>query len=185
MESFPNPPEYLRKLWTADTAEARLFREHSRPFNNALALSSIKVEERKFDNNYSPSVIFEGKVSQIYGPLQASPDDNPKFAQLYVHDPATEFTIRIANMNLPKTLTSTQVEMIKKVMAKLQMLMKEINPYVKDFIHICEIPDEDLNEGKLVISCKDRPKGTHERTYNQQTSLTEVSILTNSESRGY
>ena len=59
--------------------------------------------------------------------------------------------------------------------------MKEINPYVKDFIHICEIPDEDLKEGKLVISCKDRPKGTHERTYNKQTSLTEVSILTNSE----
>ena len=59
--------------------------------------------------------------------------------------------------------------------------MKETNPYVKDFIHICEIPEEDIRQGKLVISCKDRPKGAHERTYNKQTSLSEVSILTNSE----
>ena len=32
-----------------------------------------------------------------------------------------------------------------------------------------------------MISCKERPKGTHERTYNQQTSLSEVSVLTNSQ----
>ena len=181
LEPFPEPPPYLRKLWTEDNAESRLFREQSRPFNNALALSSIKVEERKFDNNFSPSVIFEGKVSQIYGPLIPGPNETPRFSQLYVHDPATEHTIRIANMNLPKSLTSKQVLMIKKVMENLQKLMKEVNPYVKDFIHICEIPDEDLKEGKLVISCKNRPKGAHERTYNKQTSLSEVSILTNSE----
>ena len=181
LESFPDPPDYLKRLWTADTADARLFRENSRSFNNSLALSSIKKTERRFDNNYNPSVIFEGKVSQIYGPLQASENETPKFSQLYVLDPATEHTMRIANMNLPTSLTNQQVEIIKKTMNKLQKLMKETNPYVKDFIHICEIPEEDIRQGKLVISCKERPKGAHERTYNKQTSLSEVSILTNSE----
>ena len=60
LPAFPNPPPYLQQLWTADTVEARLFREHSGPFNNALALSSIKVTERKFTSNYKPSLVFEG-----------------------------------------------------------------------------------------------------------------------------
>ena len=60
-------------------------------------------------------------------------------------------------------------------------MMTEVNPFVKDFKHICEIPDEKQKKGKIVISCKARPKGSHERTYNEQTSLSEVSVLTNSE----
>ena len=175
---FPDPPNYLKQLWTADTIEARLFREQSRPFNNALALSSIKVTERKFSNGFNPSVIFEGKVSQMYGPLMPEINETPRFAKLYVHDPATQHTMRIQNMNLPKTLTIKQVKTITNVMKKL---MEDVNPYVKDFKHICEIPEEEIFEGKLVISCKERPKGTHERRYNKQTSLSEVSVLTNSQ----
>ena len=59
--------------------------------------------------------------------------------------------------------------------------MLDINPYVNDFLHICEIPEEDIKEGKLVISCKARPDGEHEHRYNTQQSLSEVSILTNSQ----
>ena len=66
-------------------------------------------------------------------------------------------------------------------MKKLQDLMIEVNPFVKDFLHICEIPDEEIKEGKLVISCKARTSGKHERRYNEQQSLSEVSVLTNSE----
>ena len=50
LDCFPNPPKLLKSLLTVDTIEARLFRENIRSFNNALALSSIKVEERKFKN---------------------------------------------------------------------------------------------------------------------------------------
>jgi hypothetical protein len=56
----------------------------------------------------------------------------------------------------------------------------EVNPFVKDYIHVCEIPDEDILEGKLVISCK-TPKDEHERRYNLQQNFSEVSVLTNSE----
>ena len=51
---------------------------------------------------------------------------------------------------------------------------------MQDIMHICEIPDEELSDGKLIISCKERPKGSHERKYNIQQSLSEVSVLTNS-----
>ena len=120
-------------------------------------------------------------MQQIYGPLVADNNETPRFSQLYVHDPATENTQRVANMNLPKSLSSKQKETIKKVIEKLQDVMKQVNPYVKDFMHICEIPEEDIKEGKLGLSCKERPKGSHARTYNKQTNLSEVSILTNSE----
>jgi hypothetical protein len=178
---FPNPPQYLHHLWTANTVESRLFREQSRAFNNALALSSIKVTERKFSNNYCPSVVFEGKVCQMFGPLIPDDDQAPRFAQLYIHDPATQHTMRVQNMNLPSSLSSKQTDTITKIMGKLQNLMTEVNPYVKDFLHICEIPDDDVKDGTLVISCKERPQGAHERTYNKQTSLSEVSVLTNAE----
>ena len=84
-------------------------------------------------------------------------------------------------MNLPKNLTTNQIESITNIMISLQNLMHEVNPFVKDFLHICEIPDEDIKEGKLVISCRARPDGEHERRYNQQQNLSEVSVLTNSE----
>ena len=64
LDSFPAPPEVIQNLLTNNTVPAKLFRENSRSFNNALALSSIKVNERKFNNGYNPSVIFEGKFCQ-------------------------------------------------------------------------------------------------------------------------
>ena len=172
----------IQNLLTNNTVQAKLFRENSRSFNNALALSSIKVNERKFNNGYNPSVIFEGKVCQIYGPLLADNGEDPKFAQLYVHDPSTQNTIRVRNMCLPSTLSQENVKIITETSQMLQELMKEVNPFVKDFLHICEIPDSELTDGKLIISCKkeDRPKDSHARRYNMQQSLHEVSILTNS-----
>ena len=63
LERFPDPPPLLRDLWTSDTPDARIFRDNSRSFNNSLALASLKVNERQFKCSYTPSVVFEGKVS--------------------------------------------------------------------------------------------------------------------------
>ena len=180
LDSFPEPPEMLKKLLTTDNVESRLFRENIRSFNNALALSSIKVDERRFKNGYNPSVIFEGKVSQLFGPLYPDDGTEPKFAQLYVHDPATEHTMRIKCMYLPSNLNQKQTDIITNTLKSLQELLKGINPFVKDLLHICEIPDEEIKEGKLILSCDQRPKGSHERTYNLQQCFGEVSVLTNS-----
>ena len=183
LQAFPDPPPLLKHLWTANTPEGRLFRENSRSFNNGLALASLKVNERKFHgSSYAPSVVFEGKVQIIQGPVLAENNEQPKFAQIYIHDPSTQHTLRVNNMNLPAHLSKKQISSITKTMKKLQDLMMEVNPYVKDFLHIAELSDEDLKEGKLVISCQARPKGEHERRYNEQHCFSEVSVLTNSAS---
>jgi hypothetical protein len=120
----------------------------------------------------------------MFGPLYPDDGMEPNFAQLYVHDPKTEYTKRVKNMYLPSNLNQKQTKVITNTMKILQDLLKEINPFVKDLLHICEIPDEEIVEGKLIISCEKRPTGSHERTYNLQQSLSEVSILTNSEPSG-
>ena len=53
LQSFPDPPPLLKRLWMSNTPEARLFRENSRSFNNGLALASLKVNERKFKEKNS------------------------------------------------------------------------------------------------------------------------------------
>ena len=65
LDKYPDPPEYMKKLLKDKTTEANLFRENIRSFNNALALSSLQVKTRKFNDGYNPSVVFEGKVSAI------------------------------------------------------------------------------------------------------------------------
>ena len=176
---FPTLPEPLRKLWFHNSHEAKLFRANARSFNNALALSSIKVRERRFQQGFCPNVIFQGKVHQYSGPLQAENGEDPKFAQLYVKDPALEIAHRQGNMSIPSSMSQQDRQIVYVILHHLQELLKEINPYVKDFRMICEIPEEDLLDGQLVISAKARPADGHERCYNLQTVLSEVSILTN------
>lgn len=141
-------------------------------------MSSIKVRERRFQG-FSPNVIFEGKVFQYAGPLQAEDGEDPKFAQLYIKDPALETTHRQQNMSLPGSMSQQDRHTIYATLQNLQELMKAVNPYVKDYKMICEIPEDELLDGQLVISAKARPADGHERRYNAQASLTEVSILTN------
>ena len=135
---------------------------------------------KTFKGGFAPSVIFEGKVCQRIGPLLPDVGQEPKFAQLYVHDPATENTIRFKNMSLPTSMTNKEKEIMTILLVKLRQMLTECNPFVKDLMHICEIPDDELKEGKLIISCKERPKGAHERKYNIQQNLSEVSVFTNS-----
>ena len=80
---FPAPPDLLKELLTNNTEEAKLFRKNARTFNNALALSSVKVNIKKFTGGFAPCVVFEGKVHQKIGPLLPEDGEQPKFAQLY------------------------------------------------------------------------------------------------------
>ena len=112
---FPDPPKMITNLLKADTVEGKLFRQNTRTFNNALALSSLQVQVRSFAGGYTPCIVFEGKVCQRIGPLLPDEGNDPKFAQLYVHDPATEKTVRIRNMNLPQSLNKKEIEMMENV----------------------------------------------------------------------
>ena len=181
LDPFPVPPPEINTLWHANTTEGRVFRENARPINNAVCLSSIKVKNRQFANGFNPNVIFEGKVQQLVGPLQAAEGEKPCFSQLYVHDPSLETGQRFKNMTVPASMSKSQKRILERVLKTVQEVIHNVNPFVKDFKQIMEIPAEELEHGKIIISAKARPSGEHERRYNTQLNLQEVSILTNCE----
>jgi hypothetical protein len=151
IKPFPRPPEDILNRWKGQTPDDLLFKEHSRELNNALCLSSIQVNQRHFPGGYAPSVIFQGQMKHRIGPLLPSDGSTPKFAQLYGHDPALETTQRFENMNIPPGLSSRKKETLKKILKEMQELIKRENPFVKDFLMILELPDEDVLDGKLIL----------------------------------
>ena len=172
---FSAPPMVFLELWFKDNLKANVFRNNSRAFNNGLCFSSIKVKEKRFAR-YTPSIILQGKLYHLIGSLQATEGETPVFAQLYVHDPALQTTQRLANMHMPTNMTRAEKEVVPVILVELQEWLKAHNPFAKSFIQVVEYPEEQMADGRLVISAKRRPAGEHVRRYNQQTSFGEVRL---------
>ena len=172
LDPLPQPPEQIRKLWHEDTPEGRLFRQHARPINNAVCLTSIKGKQKTFGGGFAPNVVYEGKVNYLVGPLQAMDGEKPCFAQLYVHDPSLETGLRLSGMTIPAGTSERQKKILQQVLVKVQDDLHKFNPFIRDFKQIAEIDDAELGQGKIIISAKARPTGEHERRYNQQVSYT-------------
>ena len=175
LKPFPRPPEAIMKRWKGTDTEDLLFKQHSREFNNALCLSSVVVKHRKF-SGYNPSITFQGQMKHFSGPLLPDDGSKPVFAQLYTHDPHLETTQRFENMVLPAGVSSKQKATIKCILEELESEIKQVNPFVRDFLMIKEMPN--VQEGKLVISASAKPVKEHSRRYNAPTGFSEVSILT-------
>ena len=179
-EPFPRPPEELMKLWNSNEGLGRVLKTYSREINNALALSSIQVKIKRF-SGFNPSVIFQGKVVHQTGPLIPKEGEVPRFSQLYLCDPNLEKSQRFENLLLPEKISAKDKRDLKKLVPILQDEIRKANPFIKDFLMIMEIPDDDLANGKIIISARDKPKEEHARRYNLPTSLHEVSILTDNQ----
>ena len=174
---FPRPPDDLMNLWSGTDARSRMLRQHSRMINNAVCLSSLKVKLRTFQG-FTPSIVFQGRVQHRAGALLPADGEPPRFAQLYVYDPAMETTHRFENMVVPTSLSNSQKAILKDLLQNVQDVLHQVNPFVRDFKQIIDLPEQDVAEGKIVISAK-TPVGEHPRRYNTPTTLQEVSILMN------
>ena len=94
-----------------------------------------------------------------------------------------ETTQRFKNMNLPENVTRPQRENLEELLRVAQNSIHKHNPFVKDFKMILELPEEELAEGKIVISADKKPTDAHARVYNLPQNLHEVSILTNQQGK--
>ena len=92
IKPFPKPPAPILDLWIGNDVTSRIFRQHSRNLNNAVCLSSLKVDEKR--DGFSPSVIFQGKVMHLVGSISQINGETPHYAQLYVLDSDMELTQR-------------------------------------------------------------------------------------------
>ena len=166
--AYPPPPPELMRLWFDNTAEARLFRQHARSVNNATSLSSFVVNERRHEQGTS-SVVLQGKLTQLIGSLQPAEGVSPKFAQLYTVDAAMETSTREGSLYLPDSLSTRQKKTLTLLMWKVVTVLRRENALVNDFTMACEaFEQEEVSEGRVVISTRAKPAEAHERTYNLQ-----------------
>ncbi|KAF0303246.1 hypothetical protein FJT64_024766 [Amphibalanus amphitrite] len=183
LEPVPAPPALLRRLWTEDDLLARTFREHSRRLNTALSLASMMTREvRPADGGYAPSVVIQGRLYHRLGPLEAGDGHEPSFAQIYVNDPAcadpaTEAAMRLGHVPLPRATSPAVRQRLLTLLEDLQLLLREVNPYVQDFILASELPEDQVDQQQLVISAEARPADQHRRRYNPAEGFREVAVL--------
>jgi chemotaxis protein histidine kinase CheA len=150
----------IHNLWMQDNREGRLLRDFARPLNNALALASQVVEEgyRPLGQRaFRPNLVIRG---QLFHKIAVSllPQDGaiPKFAQIYVYDPeqdqGAEANVRLGHMRLRSGVTERTRQQLLQLLTKLQGWLRKCNPYVRDFVQVCEIPSNLIENMNLVIS---------------------------------
>ncbi|XP_043203640.1 uncharacterized protein LOC122371383 [Amphibalanus amphitrite] len=150
----------------------------------AAVLSGEQVVEA--DNvgtgGYAPCVVVQGRLYHRIGPLEAPEDRPPSFAQIYIsdplaEDPEAEAAIRLGHVRLP-TATSTAVQhRLLDLLGQLQAMLRQVNPWVHDFIMAAEILAQEVEHRQLIISVAARPAGQHARRYNAPEGLREVAVL--------
>lgn len=177
--------ETIELLWDDESTRKTLV-EHARQLNNALALASSPAKKASVPgSDWNPSVVIQGKLHHYIGPLNAADDDVPRYAQLYVHDPAaTSDTVakqRYASLLLPKSTSRPEAARTKAVLDKLQTALRDCNGYVKDFLTAGEIfASEDAPQASFVINPDRCAPGADKRVYDsnrQRRTFNEVSVL--------
>jgi len=151
--------------------------KHARSLNNALALASQVVHRPNTlpgNSTWAPSVKIQGKLYHKLGPLLPG-DDTPRFAQIYIHDPAedaqtalqSEHLTRVANMRFSNGTSVAERERTTALLSRLQTMLHASNPWVQDFVMAGELMQTDLvDEAELIISRDVRPVDAQARQFD-------------------
>ncbi|KAG2209025.1 hypothetical protein INT45_002605, partial [Circinella minor] len=163
----PTPPEVSQLLHGSDAAAIH-FRTNIRAYNNALSFTSLGVNiNETVANSRGGAYNFRiyGNVYHRIGSLLPAEDNRPAFAQIYVHNPATETANRqaVSNAQLNNTTLET-----------LQALIHRLNPFVRSFQNIAQIArNQGIDNVRMVIRSENTPD---RRRYNAPTAE-EVGII--------
>ena len=162
------PPELARLLRGTD-ARAREFRKNIRAYNNALSFTSLGAQlDQSVANARGGAYNFRihgSMYHQIGSLLPNSEDDTPAFAQIYVHDPATQLATRRAVAGH---------EIRADTLEELPGMMHRVNPFIPQFITAAErIQNGEIGDVAMVINAENTPDP---RRYNAPNEA-EIGIL--------
>ena len=117
---------------------------------------------------WMPTFRVQGQVQHLHGSLLPLPNEQAKFLQIYfVGDYQAQAEQRCAISSNDKT----KLDLI----LKLQEMLHQCNPYVKDFKYVLE--HENLGtDYKVVIDSKQKPSGSHRGRYNEP-ACNEVAVI--------
>jgi hypothetical protein len=123
--------EVVENLWMQ---HRKRMTAHSRQLNNALALASTPVKTpTPPGGGWNPSVVIQGKLHHKVGPLAVGDGETPRYAQLYVHDPAAEgdtvLAQRYAAMLMPAKTSQPEAARLKTLLNELHDALNDCNSY--------------------------------------------------------
>ena len=149
LDAFKEAPPALQLLLTDADPVARKFRENIRQYNAAFAFTSTSctIDQSLLQGTGMYCFRLHGSMYHLAGSLIPNDRDQPRYAQLYIHDPAAALVAcETWNPNLDP-----------QIMTALQMTLNEFHPFVPLYKHAYQImvekpPEEQANvEARIVL----------------------------------
>ena len=128
---LPYPPRRLCKFLTSSSKRSWHFHKHIRQYNSALAFTSFTAKEDKVNSTGRGPWVWKSGYTIYHRAGSLFPDsaNSPKFAQLYFYDPEDALEHRMERNEM----------LDRKIMARLQAILRHHNEYAKIFLHAFEI----------------------------------------------
>lgn len=174
LNEIPEPPAYLRWLWTSDDRDARDFRSNARQYNRAFAFTSFKYTEdrRLADRGIRGGIQSFSIHGQIYHQTGAALREGavPRYAQLYFVGSERAVEARTEGNNLNP-----------EIVRRLTELIEQNNPFVEYYHTALRSLQESELEGSLRVVLNPEFRlvvepSTDRRRYNLPT-VDEVAVV--------
>ncbi|CAG8640302.1 2430_t:CDS:2, partial [Diversispora eburnea] len=160
------PPSHLNSLLTGTESRACLFQQKIKMYNAAFTFTSmgVKIDQQMINTSGIYTFRIHGEIYHRIGTLLPDPNANPQFAQIYIYDTNNEIQNR---MNIIPDLDPI-------ILAELQQMLHQVNPYVKIFHQARDIFKNDPMIDLRMVITNNRTKDP--RHYNVP-SAAEVAII--------
>lgn len=177
---FPDHPSH-------QPAQAKLWRKNSRAINNSLAFASTQVKEVDFKvgGQGVPQFRMHGSVIHNVGPLEASPNHPPSFAQVYFHSTAEERSaLRLDKAHLGGGSAAQGAER-RALLTGLEQMIEEFHPFHREATTFLERARAAMETGeplppeaKLLFLDRDgQIRPPHSGAYNPVSASDEIAAV--------
>jgi hypothetical protein len=178
-DHIPNPPAYLRDLFSSLSPEAVTFRKNIRQINSALAYTSVGCRSDRRLTDQERHYIFQvqGSIYHMQGPLATVANQTPMFSQLYFLDPQAALQARQGMLS--HNMTRTQRNHVDSILQTLDSLMRQTNPFRHIFIRAKEVLERnaDLDGLRMTPQLNLVPNRQAGRQYDLPSQDTELSAF--------
>jgi hypothetical protein len=116
-------PDYLRALYEAQDACRRVFCQHIRSYNSALAFTSVSYnKDTRLDLSRSLHCFqIHGELYHYQGPLVLGSQEVPRFAQLFFYD--LDYATNIHADQYP--------QLDRSILRQLTVMLTDCSPFIK------------------------------------------------------
>jgi PIF1-like helicase/Helitron helicase-like domain at N-terminus len=172
------PPEPLKRLLTNNDTESRQLQTYIVKYNNALAFTSCIANQSEHIREGFHTFVIRGELFHYSGPIRATSDKIPQFAQTYLYDSEAATDYRLALQ--PDGIVAT-------ILRALDEMLREVNPFIAQFRTAAEIIEEDITaEMRLLLNPQLRliiEQGSDRRRTNLPTT-SEIAVIIPNEFEG-